>query len=67
MANIDIRAEILKSGLRMWRIAEHLNFSDSAFSRYLRHELPELEKERIRTAICELSAMRQIPMQKEAL
>lgn len=53
MHNQDIRYEILASGLKLWQIAEALGITDSTFSRKLRKELPETEKERIRTIINE--------------
>lgn len=53
MHNQDIRYEILASGLKLWQIAEALGITDSTFSRKLRKELPEAEKERIRTIINE--------------
>ena len=55
MDNTDIRAEIMAAGLRHWQVAEHLGFSEAWLCRKLRHELPEDEKEKIRSAIKELS------------
>lgn len=55
MSNTDIRAEIMAAGLRHWQIAEHLGVSESWLCRKLRHELPEDEKEKIRSVIKELT------------
>ncbi len=55
MANQDIRAEVKSAGLRFWQIADKLGINDGNFSRKLRHELPDTEKDRIRGIIAELS------------
>lgn len=55
MRNSDIRQEIKSAGLRLWQIAEALGLQDSNFSRRLRHELSEAEKEKIREIIADLS------------
>ena len=55
MSNTDIRSEITAEGLRHWQIAEHLGISESWLCRKLRHELPDEEKAKIRSAIKELS------------
>ena len=54
--NNDIRLEAASVGLCLWQIADKLNMTDSSFSRKLRKELPETEKERIREIIVELKA-----------
>lgn len=54
MNNTDIRTEIISAGLRNWKVAEHLGISESVFCRKLRHELPDEEKCKIRSAIKEL-------------
>lgn len=54
MKNKDIRAEVKKAQLHLWQIADELGMTDSQFSKYLRYELPENEKERIRNIIKEL-------------
>ncbi len=51
MKNVDIRAEVKEAGIKLWQIAEQLGMSDSAFSRYLRHELPDVRKTEIRRII----------------
>lgn len=55
MRNVDIRTEVKEAGVKLWQVAEQLGMSDSAFSRYLRHELTELQKARIRKIIRELA------------
>lgn len=55
MRNKDIRAEVKEAGLKLWQVAEQLGLSDSAFSRKLRHELPDVEKTQIRTIIRDMS------------
>ena len=57
--NTDIRSEIKSAGLYLWQIADELGINDGNFSRKLRHELSDEEKERIRMIIVELSAQRE--------
>ncbi len=57
MKNIDIRNEVKSAGLRLWQIADGLGIDDSRFSRKLRHELPEAEKQRIRDIIVDLKGV----------
>ena len=47
MLNTDIRKTAQRSGVRLWEVAERLGIADSTFSRKLRHELPDAEKQRI--------------------
>lgn len=58
-ANMDIRETTKRNGLFLWQVAEQLGTSDSDFSRRLRRELPEDEKEKIRTIIAALAAERE--------
>ncbi len=55
MANLDIRAEAVSCGVRLWRVAEELGIADASLSRKLRKELPQAEKERIISIIHRLS------------
>ena len=55
MANQDIRRTAAGAGVRLWQIAEALGVADCNFSRKLRKELPDVEKERIFSIIRELS------------
>lgn len=57
MKNLDIRTEVKSAGLRLWQIADGLGIDDSRFSRKLRHELPEAEKQRIRDIIVDLKGV----------
>ena len=43
-ANYEIRQAILNSGLKYWQVAEAYGVNDGNFSRKLRKELPESEK-----------------------
>lgn len=54
-ANLDIRAKAKGAGVKLWEIAEKLNILDSNFSRKLRHELPQAEKDRIFSIIEEIA------------
>lgn len=47
MHNKDIRHVAAGSGVRLWQIAEALGIADCSFSRKLRKELSEEEKQRI--------------------
>ena len=52
--NTEIRREILGAGLRFWQVAAKLGISDDAFSKKLRFELNDEEKNQIREIIKEL-------------
>ena len=55
MKNQEIRQAALAKGVRMWQIAEALGVHENTFSRRLRNELPQDERERILAVIDELS------------
>ena len=55
MHNQDIRRTAAGAGVRLWQIAERLGIADCNFSRKLRKELPQDEKEKIFSIIRELS------------
>lgn len=55
MANLDIRAAAVSSGVRLWRVADALGIADASLSRKLRRELPEDEKEKILSIINRLA------------
>ena len=55
MANLDIRAEAVSHGVRLWRLAEELGIADASLSRKLRKELPRDEKEKIFSIIRRLA------------
>ena len=52
--NPEIRKAIGAAGLRQWEVADALGILDSVFSRKLRKELPNDEKERILQVIADL-------------
>jgi len=58
MCNSDIKNEVKQSGVYLWQIADRLGINDGNFSRKLRKELSEAEKERIRSIIKDLKAER---------
>lgn len=49
--NAEIRETAKRSGIKLWQVAEEIGMSDAAFSRKLRHELPDTERERVLNAI----------------
>lgn len=55
MKNLDIRKEISDADLKLWQVADGMGFTDSTFSRKLRHELPDEKKAQIRAVIAQLS------------
>lgn len=56
MQNQDIRNEIKRAGLKLWQIADKLSLTDGNFSRKLRKEMPQEQKDHIRNIIAELRA-----------
>lgn len=55
MKNQEIRAAAKAAGIKLWKIAEALEMTDSTFSRKLRHELPDDEKAHVMEIIHELA------------
>ena len=55
MKNTDIRQAAKSAGVRLWQIAEMVGMNDGNFSRKLRRELPDDEKQRILEIIDRLS------------
>lgn len=55
MKNTEIRKCAFKAGVRLWQVADRLGITDGNFSRKLRHELPDAEKEKILSIIKEIS------------
>lgn len=53
--NIEIRQEAAGAGVKLWQIADKLGITDSYFSRKLRKEFTNEEKEKIRAIIAELA------------
>jgi AraC-like DNA-binding protein len=57
MKNLDVRKYAKNNGVNLWEISEMLGYAhESAFSRVLRHELPEEKKAEIFKIIDELAA-----------
>lgn len=54
MNNQDIKKAAKIAGVKLWQIADKLGIADFTFSRKLRYELPQDEKERILSIIEEL-------------
>lgn len=54
MHNLDIRKAIESSNFKYWQVANKLKMTDGNFSRLLRNELDEYEKNKILKAIEEL-------------
>lgn len=54
-ANMDVRSAVRRNGLFLWQIADKLGINDGNFSRKLRHELPDEEKQKIFAIIEELT------------
>lgn len=55
MKNIELRIYAKKHNIKLWEIADIYGIADSAFSRKLRYELPEKEKENIMQIIDDLA------------
>ena len=55
MANAEIKAKMAYNGIKQYRVAETMGISETSFSRKLRKELSESEKNRVMSVIEELS------------
>lgn len=55
MKNQDVRMAAKQAGVFLWEIAAELGVNDGNFSRKLRKELPDAEKEKIMGIIEKLS------------
>lgn len=55
MANEEIKAKAKQKGVYLWEIADRYGVCDTHFSRKLRKEFPEKEKQRILAIIDELA------------
>ena len=57
MKNVEIREYAKEHKINLWQVSEYLGYAhETAFSRVLRHELPEDKKAEIKTIIDELAA-----------
>ncbi len=59
MSNAVIRTALKENAVYQWMVAEELKIQESAFSRKLRHELPDAERERVLEAIARIVARRE--------
>lgn len=55
MSNLDIREEIKTAGLKLWQVAQEYGINDGNFSRKLRRELSDTEKQKISAIIAKLT------------
>lgn len=55
MCNKEVREHATKQGVKLWQIAAVLGINDGNFSRKLRRELPDQEKEKILAIIDRLA------------
>ena len=55
-ANKEIREQAKMKNVRLWQVAEKMRLSDASFSRKMRRELPQQEKESILNLIDNLAA-----------
>lgn len=57
MKNVDIRNYAKEHKVNLWEVSERLGYAhETAFSRVLRHELPEDKKVQIKVIIDDLAA-----------
>ncbi len=59
MCNREIREAAKSAGIHLWQVAETCGVNDGNFSRKLRRELPQEEKQRILEAIDRLAQEKQ--------
>lgn len=59
MNNTEIRNAAKKAGVRLWEVAAAYGINDGNFSRKLRKELPQGEKEKIFAIIDQLAQKKQ--------
>lgn len=60
MKNQDVKNYAKAKGVRLWQIAEVLKINDGNFSRRLRKELPEAQKQEIMKIIDDLAQRRAV-------
>ena len=58
-ANKEIKTRAKEKGVFLWEVADKIGIIDTSFSRKLRHELPDNEKQEIFKIIDELAAEKQ--------
>lgn len=59
MKNVEIRSAFMQAGIKQWQLAEALGISETHFSRKLRKELPQEEREKILSVIDQLAQEKQ--------
>ena len=59
MKNAEIRCACIVAGIKLWQLATTLGYSESHFSRKLRTELPQEEKDKVMAAINKLAQEKQ--------
>ncbi len=59
-ANEELKAYAKEREVFLWQVAERLSLQDSNFSKKLRRELPDGERERILAIIDQLAAEREV-------
>ena len=59
MCNKEIRGAANNAGVRLWEVAAAYGINDGNFSRKLRQELPQEEKEKILAIIARLAQEKQ--------
>ena len=59
MANEEIKQKIKESNLKFWEVAYKYGITDGNFSRKLRKELPQAEKEKILNIIQKLKNVKE--------
>lgn len=59
MCNKEIREAAKNAGIHLWQVAEAYGINDGNFSRKLRQELPQEEKEKILAIINRLAQEKQ--------
>ena len=55
MKNVEVRSAYMLAGIKQWQLAEAMGISETHFSRKLRKELPQEEKQTILEIIDRLS------------
>ena len=55
MENMEIRSEAARNGLKLWEVAEACGVTDSTFSRKLRRELPNEQRDHVINMIRKLA------------
>lgn len=62
--NAEIRNAAKEKGVRLWEIANRVGVNDGNFSRKLRQELPQAEKEKILSIVDDIAASRAKPQER---